>query len=302
MPMLSTQSTNRSMFALRFLLFAVLAWCISFTCAAETRVIYPADEEQNDTRFNDLKEILKTALEKTIPEFGPYELQPSHSKMNGLRYLTELGKGREVNVVWSSTSEEKEKKFLPIRIPLRKGLLGYRISLIARDKQALIDQVKTLADLKKLSIGQGVGWDDVKLYEANGIKVTQAKYGNLFRMSNYGRFDLFPRGINEIFSEFAVQSSENPQLVIEKNLLIYYPWPYYFFLNKQDAVLKNRIETGLRKMLKDGSFDAIFNKYHGKAIAQANLKGRRLIKINNYLLPKETPLNDASLWFHPEAN
>lgn len=290
------------MFKSRLSLIVLLAGCISLACAADTRVIYPADEEQNDTRFNDLKEILKTALEKTVPEFGPYELQQSSSKMNGLRYLTELQKGREVNLVWSSTSEEKEKNFLPIRIPLRKGLLGYRISLIANDKQTQIDQVKTLADLKKLTIGQGVGWDDVKLYEANGIKVTQAKYGNLFRMTNYGRFDLFPRGINEVFSEYATQSAENPQLAIEKNLLIYYPWPYYFFLNKQDDALKNRIETGLRKMLKDGSFDAIFIKFHGKAIEKANFKGRRVIKINNYLLPKETPLNDASLWFHPDMN
>lgn len=290
------------MFKPRLSRIVILAWFFSLACAANTTVVYPADEEPNDTRFNDLKAILKTALEKTVTEFGPYELQQSKSKMNGLRYLTELEKGREVNLVWSSTSEEKEKNFLPIRIPLRKGLLGYRISLIAKEKQAQIDQVKTLADLKKLSIGQGVGWDDVKLYEANGIKVTQAKYGNLFRMTNYGRFDLFPRGINEIFSEYASQSPENTKLAIEKNLLIYYPWPYYFFLNKRDGALKKRIEIGLRKMIKDGSFDAIFIKYNGKAIEQANFKGRRLIKINNYLLPKETPLNDASLWFHPDTN
>ncbi len=119
-------------------------------------------------------------------------------------------------------------------------------------------------------------------------------------MTAYKRFDLFPRGINEIFSEFALHSKENPTLAIEKNLLIYYPWPYYFFFNKDDDALKKRIELGLRKMIKDGSFDAIFIKYNGDAIKQANLPGRRLIQINNYLLPKETPLDDATLWFHPK--
>jgi ABC-type amino acid transport substrate-binding protein len=283
-------------------LFLIIAFFVSTALAVETKVVYPADEDEGDTRVNDLKEILQMALKKTEPEFGSFELRPSLLKMNGLRYLTELEKGRVINIAWSSTSEEMESRFLPIRIPLRKGILGYRIALIAQDKQALIDQVKTIEDFKKLKIGQGLGWKDVQLYEANGNQVTQSKYGNLFRMTAYKRFDLFPRGINEVFSEYEQHSKENPTLAIEKNLLIYYPWPYYFFFNKNDAALKKRIELGLRKMIKDGSFDAIFIKYNGKAIAQANLSGRRLIQLNNFLLPKETPLNDASLWFHPKKN
>jgi ABC-type amino acid transport substrate-binding protein len=283
-------------------LFLIIAFFVSTALAVETKVVYPADEDEGDTRVNDLKEILQMALKKTEPEFGSFELRPSLLKMNGLRYLTELEKGRVINIAWSSTSEEMESRFLPIRIPLRKGILGYRIALIAQDKQALIDQVKTIEDFKKIKIGQGLGWKDVQLYEANGNQVTQSKYGNLFRMTAYKRFDLFPRGINEVFSEYEQHSKENPTLAIEKNLLIYYPWPYYFFFNKNDAALKKRIELGLRKMIKDGSFDAIFIKYNGKAIAQANLSGRRLIQLNNFLLPKETPLNDASLWFHPKKN
>lgn len=283
-------------------LFLMLIFSLSTASAADTVIVYPADEEDGDTRVNDLKEILQMALKKTEPESGSFELRPSLLKMNGLRYLSELENGRTINIAWSSTSEKMETRFLPIRIPLRKGILGYRIALIAQEKQALIDQVKSIEDLKKLTIGQGHGWQDAQLYEANGIKVTQAKYGNLFRMTAYKRFDLFPRGINEVFSEYAQHSKENPTLAIEKNLLIYYPWPYYFFFNRNDVALKNRVELGLRKMIKDGSFDALFTKYNGKAIAQANLHGRRIIQINNYLLPKETPLNDASLWFHPKKN
>jgi ABC-type amino acid transport substrate-binding protein len=278
----------------------LLIFFLSTAFAAETKIVYPADEDEGDTRVNDLKEILHMALKKTEPEFGSFELRASVLKMNRLRYLSELELGRTINIAWSSTSDEMESRFSPIRIPLRKGILGYRIALIAQEKQALIDQVKSIEDLKKLTVGQGQGWLDVQLYEANGIKVTQAKYGNLFRMTAYKRFDLFPRGINEIFSEYALHSKESPTLAIEKNLLIYYPWPYYFFFNKSDAALKERIELGLRKMIKDGSFDAIFIKFNGKAIAQANLHGRRLIQINNTLLPKETPLDDATLWFHPK--
>lgn len=265
-------------------------------------VVHPADEDAGDPRFNDVKEILRMALEKTVTEFGPFNLRPSNQHTNGLRYLNNLANGSDLNVVWSSTTMEKERNYLPIRIPLRKGILGYRIILIRKDKQALLDQVKTLEDLKKLTIGQGVGWDDAQLYRANGIEVVEAKYSNLFRMLSYSRFDLFPRGIGEVFTEFEKNRAANPDLTIDENLLIYYPWPYYFFVSKNNSPLKARIESGLRKMIKDGSFDAIFWKYNGKAIESVNFKKRRLIQIKNHLLPKETPLHDESLWFKPKMN
>lgn len=280
-------------------LASVPAWSQT---ARVTQVIHPADEEKGDPRFNDVKEILRLALEKTVAEFGPFELRASSQHTNGLRYLSNLANDSDLNVVWSSTTEEKESNYLPIRIPLRKGILGYRLLLVHKDKQALLKNVKTLEDLKKFSVGQGVGWDDVKLYEANGIEVIEAKYSNLFRMLSYKRFDFFPRGINEIFTELDKESAQNPDLVIDENLLIQYPWPYYFFVSKSYPQLQKRLELGLRKMIKDGSFDAIFWKYNGKAIEAVNFKKRRIIHMKNHLLPKETPLNDATLWFRPKLN
>jgi hypothetical protein len=283
------------------LLFCVCvsAWPKSTTT---TRVIHPADEEKGDPRFNDVKEILRLALEKTVPEFGPFELRASSQHTNGLRYLNNLANDSDLNVVWSSTTESKERNYLPIRIPLRKGLLGYRLLLVHKDNQDLLKNVKNLQDLKKFSVGQGVGWDDVKLYEANGIDVIEAKYSNLFRMLSYKRFDFFPRGISEIYAEFEKESVPNPDLVIDEHLLIHYPWPYYFFVSKTNPQLHQRLELGLRKMIKDGSFDAIFWKYNRKAIEAVNFKNRRIIHIQNHLLPKETPLNDARLWFRPKLH
>jgi ABC-type amino acid transport substrate-binding protein len=236
---------------------------------------------------------------KRWPIFGPYELLQSPILMNEARYMAEIRDGKSVNIVWSSTSVEKERDLLPLRIPLRKGLLGYRVGFITKGNQAKIDKVKTLADLKTLTIGQGIGWGDVALYSANGIKVQTARYESLFKMANSGRFDIFPRGIGEIGPELAANSADNPDLVVEKNLLIYYPWPYYFFFNKADTALHNRVGRGIRKMMENGKFDAIFNKYNARAIQDANLKNRRIIQIENPGLPKDTPLNDVKLWFDP---
>lgn len=265
-----------------------------------TRVIYPADEDKDEDRYADIKEILKTALEKTKDQFGPYELLPSAMYMNGRRARASLDAG-ELSVIWTSTTVEKEKLLLPIRVPLRKGLLGYRVALITEDKQDEMQKVNRLADLRKYSLGQGVGWDDGRLYQANGITVIEAKYSNLFRMLSYGRFDFLPMGINEAAKSLARAQEEGTQLVIEKSLLIHYPWPDYLFVSKNQPLLHRRLDTGIRAMLKDGSFDAIFWKFNARAIEQLDLKHRRVIEMKNHLLPKETPLHDATLWFQPSA-
>ena len=279
------------------MLFIMLA---STAAAARTWVVYPAFESGADSRYHDLLEILKTALDKTVAEYGPYTLQPSRSRMNEARSLAELRlPAGMVTIAWCGTSVQKEKDYRAVRIPLRKGILGYRVALIARDRQSDIARIRNLDDLRKVRIGQGIGWGDVAIYEANGIKVHTAGYENLFKMVAANRFDLFPRGINEVFNEYAARHSAIPNLAIEKNLLIYYPWPYYFFFNKSDKTRAKRVEAGLRKMIRDGSFDAIFMKYNRSSIIKANLNNRRTIRIANPDLPKDTPLNDRSLWFDP---
>ena len=267
---------------------------------AVTRVVYPAGEIDGDTRFNDVIELLCTALEKTRPAYGDYQCLPSSELMPKKRFLQELeSSAQTINVIWNPTSVTMEKKFLTIRIPLRKGLLGYRIAFIRRQNQAAIDQLKTAEDLKKISLGQGVGWNDNLIYQAHGIPVVEAPYSQLFKMLSANRFDAFMRGVGEILPEFERHKIDNPDMQIEKNLLIYYPFPYYFFFNHKDIDLKNRVAAGLQIMLADGSFNAIFYKHHQVAIERLNLKNRRVIQLSNPHLPKNTPLKDSRLWLLP---
>ncbi|MBI3144741.1 MAG: transporter substrate-binding domain-containing protein [Pseudogulbenkiania sp.] len=262
-------------------------------------VIYPHFEEFNETRFPPYIELLRQALDRTTAKYGPYKLKPSKLPMNASRSIRELQSGT-IDVLWTSTTEERERVLLPVRIPIEKGLLSYRVALISLDRQPAIDRVQTLADLRKLTIGQGIGWGDIDVYRYNGIKVTEANYSSLFVMVSSGRFDLFPRGVGEVFDEYDTYSGSNPELAIEKNLALYYPWPYYFFFNRKTGQhLAKRVEDGLRMMIRDGSFDAWFQKHYAAAIRRANLVRRRIIRLENPLLPKDTPLDDASLWFSP---
>jgi len=285
------------------LILPILFGCRVAESAPPVRVTYPATESRADTRFDDLKEILKTALDETVDTDGPYALAASNRYVTEARYLAEIRDGGgEANVVWSSTSEQKERELLPIRFELRKGLLGYRVALIDRRRQKEFDRVATFADVKKLTIGQGIGWGDVAVYQAAGMKVTTAPYEDLFRMVANDRFDLFPRGVGEAYRESAARRGELPDLSVERGLLLYYPWPYYFFCNRKDTALAARIERGLKRMRVDGSFDKIFWKYNRAAIEQARMGERRVIQIPNPLLPKDTPLGDAGMWFDPKRD
>ncbi|MBI3283534.1 MAG: transporter substrate-binding domain-containing protein [Burkholderiales bacterium] len=269
----------------------------SYAGTAVSKVVYPMGEIPNDTRFNDVIEILCLALEKTRARYGDYECLPSSGVMPKKRFLQELEQSNhEINVIWNPTSEEMERRFAPIRISLRKDLLGYRVALILRQNQAKIDSVKTRQDLKKLSFGQGAGWIDNVIYQAHDINVVQAQYSQLIKMLSAKRFDMFPRGVGEILAEYESNAKDNPDVVIEKNLLIYYPFPYYFFFNREDKAIRERVEAGLRMMQKDGSFDAIFNKYHQSSIEKLNLKERRIIRLDNPLLPKNTPPDALRSW------
>ena len=275
---------------------------ISSTSSAVQRVIYPSIDNVNETRFQDLFEILELALEKTYHDYGNFKLIPSDFAMTESRRLQEAKSGRIIDVIWSSTSPQKEEDLRPIRIPLRKGILGYRICFIHQDDQNIVNQVNTLDDLKQFHVGQGFGWGDIEIYKYNEIPVGDAPYQSLFSLIGPRRFNLFPRGISEIFKEFSVYGPENPSLAIEKGMAIHYPWPYYFFTSKHNEALAQRIETGLERMINDGSFDAIFNKYNANAIEKSRLNERRLIRLENPFIPEKTPFDRPELWFVPSID
>jgi hypothetical protein len=73
--------------------------------------------------------------------------------------LQEMLKGELVNLSGQVTSQEWEQKLIPIRIPIDKGISCYRISLIDSRNQDLFSAVRTLDQLKHLSLdrdGNGV--------------------------------------------------------------------------------------------------------------------------------------------------
>ncbi|SHO58504.1 substrate-binding periplasmic protein [Vibrio quintilis] len=264
-----------------------------------TEVIYPPAQSSLDKRDQDFIEILSMALKKTESTDGPFVIRPTKVAMNPLRFHRELEKNNEPNIIWASVTKQREERFLPIRIPLRKGILGYRVFLINKSQQPRFSAITSVNQLKQLTAGQGATWLDSDILAANGFDVEVGfSYEGLFKMLNAGRFDYFPRGINEVYVELQQRKTQHPEIDVEKTILLYYPLPKYFFVNKNNQHLADRIERGLNMMIKDGSFDEIFMKYNKFYIDAIHLPNRRVFLIDNPFLPDTVPLNRKELWLH----
>lgn len=245
------------------------------------------------------KGVLRIILSK-LPE-GKYQWDDSASSGTEAR-ITQMVADGNLEICWYATTREFEEKLQPIRIPLYKGLLGYRVFMIKQGNQHLFNNINTLEDLKTISIGQGRAWADTLIMEANGLEVVKVTmYDGLFHMLDGDRFQAFPRGVHEPWAE--MKRWPDLALTVEEGLLMQYVNPFYFFVQKGNDELYNDIEQGFRAAIADGSFNEYFlaDPTINDVINRANLQNRTVIKIKNPLLPEKTPVNDLSLWFDPRA-
>jgi len=243
------------------------------------------------------RDLLRLALEKTVASDGPYNLQDSKVNMRQGRAIKQLINAELLDVIWTMTSIEREKKLLPVRIPLLKGLLGYRVFLIGQDDQARFSKISTIEQLRSLYAGQGHDWPDTQIMRANLLPViTNSNYEGLFGMLQKRRFDYFPRGVAEAWAEVELHKGNN--VMVEQSLMLQYPAPLYFFVNRKNKQLAARLERGLRIALNDGSFDRLFYQRLSPLTAANLLKleQRKVFHLNNPLLPAKTPLTEKKLW------
>jgi hypothetical protein len=271
--------------------FAALAWIgLDLQRAAADPEILYYPKRAESPRWSYALSLVELALKEAGQN---YILKPTEEEMSQTRAARELELGN-IGFIWTGTSAEYEQRFRAIRIPVLRGLDGYRVCVINPDRQPAFSAVKTFEDLQQITIGQDPGWSDVKVLEAAGLKVMTAPYDSLFNMVERERFDCFLRGAHEATGE----AGKHPGLAVEKELLIVYPFTSFFFVNKGNAALAEALETGLKKAYEDGSFMEHFNNHPAiKAIfEQAQIAQRRRFDIPNPFLTEETKAIPDQYW------
>ena len=269
--------------------------------SASWQITFPSSLETASTIDEYPIKLLALALDQTGVS---YQLIPSDNFLSKGKAIDRLQDNREINIVWGMTNVQREKDLLPIRIPIFKGLIGWRLLLIRQDMAERFTYIQQFEHLVKLSPLQGREWPDTKILQSNGFDViTERNQTSLMKMLGRAQGDFFPRSIIEVWEELERSKVANEiQIQIQPSLGIRYPAAIYFFVNKKSVPLANLIETGLEKAIENGTYEALFVESYKTYIEKAQIENRTFYPLENAFLPEETPLDRKELWFDGKIN
>lgn len=277
------------------LLVLFIGFWISLGLSASEKV-EPVYYFQADLRYEYEVELLQLALDLTQKEYGAAKATPKIYPTH-LRGIFAMTRG-QIDVAFLGTSTRYEEDYLPIRVPILQGMLGYRVLLTTEARKDKIDALRTLEDLQENAVAAfGVHWEDARILRHNQLLTSEhASYEEIFRSLHRGETDYIPRGINEVFRELKAQQKLSKNIVLSEKAVLFYPHLRYFFVTRYNRKLAERLEKGLQLALENGSFKALFDK-HYRHIKPA-LEGFRphIIRIENPYQPQLHPMVRTDWW------
>ncbi len=277
-----------------------LIWIMPSRAWADEIVYFDRPKLVTDKRGQDLEFILKRVLAVTGDPYGKAGFQYTPHVMSRTRSLKEIKKGQILHVMAVHPKADWDRETICIQFPLRKGLLSYRLFLIRKESQSGLSGVTTLEQLRKIPTGSGQQWSITQAFQQDRFNlVTGISYDGLFSMLNVGRFRTFSRGINEIYDELETYRKIYPDLVIEKDLLLYVYIPTYFYVSPKKPELARRVRQGLDQLYETGEFDRIFQRFHGRKISRSRLGARRFFRIANPNVSEERFRADKKYLYFP---
>ena len=291
----------------RFGLVAALAFALLATTVVASatpvrngdstlRIRHPFAGDSKDLRAIYPVAVLRLALEKAGVAA---EIVPAAVPMEQARAIRALASGQLIDVLWTVSTPERERQLRPVRVPIDRGLIGWRVLLVQRSALPRFRDVREAGELAALRGAQGHDWPDLPILRANGLDVLASPhYDSLFELLARGRIDYVPRGIGEVRPEASARAGTG--IVIEPNLLLHYPSALYFFVHPDNESLARQLDRGLRLAHADGSLTALLDQAYGEDLAALHLSRRHRITLTNPLLPAATPLSHAGWWFSPE--
>ncbi len=202
-------------------------------------------------------DVLKLALDKTVESDGEYRLLEKEWLGPKQRMRELLKQNKHIDILWSTTSAQREAQLKAIKFSLLKQLNQYRFLLIHQGEQARYNQVTSVEDLRAFTAASGTHWQDTKIFRRNKLPVVSTiDNDDLAKMLQVKRADYIARGAYEIWRELDENTFNTMQL--EQNLLLKYNADYYFFVHPDNNILATRLLKGLNKAQTDGSFDQVF--------------------------------------------
>jgi hypothetical protein len=193
------------------------------------------------------------------------------------------------------------RRLLPVPIPVTGGILGLRSGWTHRSQMARLATIRTRKDLGDIVLLQGLGWSDVDIFDAAGLRTFTARSEDLFRLVDHQRVQLFPRGIAELEREAQLMASSTSDTSLDPHLLLAYPFAGFFYVSPDNQPLADAIRTGFERAIADGSYqrlveELIFTPWLRRTLL---LKNRRVIALANPVAADVLSAVESRHWIVP---
>ncbi|MGF6779814.1 hypothetical protein [Paraburkholderia sp. GAS334] len=284
---------HRRRFVLAALGAAGVTLCAHAAPAGHFDIVYPRIRVGGDVHAAYALAVLDLAMKAAN---ASYSVQQAEIVMERGRALAELARGNNtINLHWTSMEARAERGLNVVRIPIHRGLIGYRVFVIRKDRQTDFDRIERFSDLQAFTGGQGLGWIDTDILKAAGLNVQTSTYETMFEMTQSGRVDYFPRGVVEAFAELEGRRHREPDLVVENRLLLKYRSDFIFYVATGHEALAGTIEGGLVAAYRDGSYMRLFNThpYIQDGLVRTKPASRKTFQLDNpYLSEADRSIPD----------
>lgn len=193
------------------------------------------------------------------------------------RHMLDTG---ELSLLWLFRTPERDRRFIPIPVPLTNGLMGKRILLVNPKEAEAYKGVSDIGQFRRLGKvgGFGLRWHDTSIWDANFLPYrTVADWQLIYRWlaEEAPEVDYFSRGFTEIVQE----AKAHPELAIEPHLMFSFQRDFIFYLSPKDVHLKPILEKGLRDARNTGLLDALVRKHWATNFERLKPERRTVIKL-----------------------
>lgn len=254
-----------------------------------TTVIDFWNGNRSEIRQDYERQVLEEILTATESEYGSWEIEEDLTEYPGMEEATVFNeKGHHLFVTIAGNQKFNDDDMIVINKPLAKNLLGYRVPIIREEDSETFNSIQTPEDLQQLQHGIPSDWSDATIFRHNGYNVVEeGDFDDIFDRLESGRFDYSAYGANEVQGVYENRASKRNGLVIESNILLFYPFPLVFYVNPDMPELAERVELGLQRMTESGVLDNIFEEYYADIVNELNMDQRILFTLENPLIPDE---------------
>ncbi|WP_417837613.1 hypothetical protein [Thalassospira tepidiphila] len=117
----------------------------------------------------------------------------------------------------------------------------------------------------------------------------------MFNMLENGRFDVMHLALHELRTQSVMNLLSQHGLMVYQNLLVRYPYDFYFYVRRDSKPLHDLIEQGFQAATENGVIDKYFQAHPGIAYATRFLQDHPDLRIIDLGNPEMTENNSADI-------